>query len=1149
MPFTAEQVDEVIAKFEKCAQRQSANKASEVKLRAAERDLLQAAEGVRDMLVQALKWDRAFLLEIFGGGCKRFHCLRQIIDSVELSEMHANDQRWKHLSDAMVTIEEVLKQLGMFRPFSRKTLSLEIVNYKGHRERFLPGARVSMKPVVVGNLTGYSVEPDLPASLELNASSGDITGILKQGIEIAETLYNITAQGVDIEDAIATYELRFAVAFPAPKSLAYAVPSECYTGEVVIWPADVQGGAPSSWTVAPELPAGLFLDKRTGAIAGTPSAVSEPIEYTVTASNTSGQAVVTLNMGICLAPPLSVSYPGSVPEFSIGGVVYLTPEVAMKTSETNRKAPSAKWQNVRKKLLPRQTAPGGLVRMPSMRFSVEPALPSGLVLAPKTGRLLGTPTEPAEETTYNIVCKTNGGEVSTSLTFGVKLKPPSGLEFPTACPVLFTGQAVTLQPTVDGLTQQWSVEPELPKGLHLDPVLGTISGMPTEVVPEKTFVVTAKNSEGSCEAELKFAVQRAAPSGLAYPALEPEFPVHQSIALQPTVVGEVEQFSVEPELPKGLSLHPGTGVISGTAEESSESKSYTVTARNESGAATSTLTFGLTVMPPQSLTYPQVDDMYAVGENVKLDPKVVGGATSWTVEPHLPKGMELDESTGRISGAPVNVVDEKSYVVTAMNESGGTSVVLTFAVTAPKPEGLSYPAVREEYIVDDQVLLEPELSSGVDGVTFSVKPNLPRSLKLDPETGVISGVVAAAVDQKTYTITATNPGGSTTAELTFACTTQVDAITGVNQHFAMMVEEVTDIAEMVQEPAKNINIGNWMVWMVHRAWLNDPALTMLDFTGKHMPPPHNEPRIAPKLMKAMAHNTHLLSLQLSNSCMMTPQGHQLAASLRKNNTLQVINIENNNLDAASLKEILDALRESSNSSLAQLKFNCQKTLGESFGRQVEESAADLMEKNQSIVKLGFCCSDAHWRLTIDRALLRNNDLARRRRKGSISTAMEDDTPAQEKPLSGLLLSTAPDSAVWEVFDEEDERVLLVRGYVANSRRLPTKDQLQSYAKGRGKSLPYSAVAPLTKAFGTKLLNAMLYGQVTCTDAYGAAFEGTLRNWSEKNERWSLDVWQSDGTRFNFVADKQPTIETSQELATWLQVVDTPTSVARKPSDK
>ncbi|MEI7689236.1 MAG: putative Ig domain-containing protein [Candidatus Nomurabacteria bacterium] len=48
------------------------------------------------------------------------------------------------------------------------------------------------------------------------------------------------------------------------------------------------------------------------------------------------------------------------------------------------------------------------------------------------------------------------------------------------------------------------------------------------------------------------------------------------------------------------------------------------------------------------------------------------------------------------------------------------------------------------------------------GVAYSVSPSLPTGLSLDTSTGIISGTPSEVTGQATYTITASNPGGSTT---------------------------------------------------------------------------------------------------------------------------------------------------------------------------------------------------------------------------------------------------------------------------------------------------------------------------------------------------------------------------------------------------
>jgi hypothetical protein len=85
-----------------------------------------------------------------------------------------------------------------------------------------------------------------------------------------------------------------------PSGLAYASNPADYLAGQAITPnvPSVGGGTPTAWSVAPTLPAGLALDAATGTLTGTPTALSGPAEYLVTAGNAAGSATAALTIAV-----------------------------------------------------------------------------------------------------------------------------------------------------------------------------------------------------------------------------------------------------------------------------------------------------------------------------------------------------------------------------------------------------------------------------------------------------------------------------------------------------------------------------------------------------------------------------------------------------------------------------------------------------------------------------------------------------------------------------------------------------------------------------------------------------------------------------------------------------------------------------------
>mmetsp|Transcript_17402 Transcript_17402/g.41247 ORF Transcript_17402/g.41247 Transcript_17402/m.41247 type:complete len:937 (-) Transcript_17402:65-2875(-) len=926
MSYTPEQVDKLIVQLEKNVQRQLDTVNSAVKGVAAERDLLSTAEAARDLLLKAVKGEKDYLDQVFGGSCERIGRLRRCLDPPQFSDMHKKDPRWQNLRAVIETVEAVLRDLGTFKPWE-------------------------------------------PPELE------------------------------------------------APKKVSYSLRRRISPGRDLRIKPELEGGEVNSFQVSPNLPEGLELDSATGIISGT--------------------------------------------------------------------------------------------------------LPLGKLV---------------DEATYRVTAKNDSGEAQAELTFSVKETPPVGLSYPNAQSCITVNQVISWAPSTDcGDSSSWAVSPDLPAGLVLDPTSGRLTGAATEISPEKTYEISASNSGGKAMAVMTLEVRPGRPKSPAYH-------VEGSLVL---FVGEETDmmpedsnnpditFSISPSLPPGLSFDEATGRIYGTPTEAQATTDFEVTANNYCGSES--VSFPITVRPekPHNLRYPSMHSCYVLGDEPLILPEVDGTVKEYSVAPALPEGLLFDATTGGISGTCTSVCDE-AFVITALGEDGETSTEVKLTVVLPAPANFSYPMASFSYAVGEPMTIEPELEG--PGCSFSVEPALPEGVSLDASTGLISGTPAGESPETTYTVTATNESGSIDTTFTFQVeeTQTVDA-EAIDQNFAAKLEEIDDLADLnaVEEPSKVKSFGDWMIWMVHRAHLNDPTLTDFNFNNLHMPPPHMEERIAPKLVKAMAHNTHITTLSLVNSNLHKGEGCLLAESLKSNNTVLHVNLENNCLDSAAVRNIAECIAQNSDSKLESLRVAQQKQVGNSFGRPVEEAFGQLLEKNERLLRLGFVCSDAHWRNLIDRALLRNNDFARRRRK-KMQGGEEDEVQAEEKSLSRLVLLTPPQKPLSEMSGSQEPSQRAVQGFVAAHRKFPTPTQLQAYGKSNGMPLKYSELSPALQEFLASVLDAARGTEVTVADAFEVDTSGTMKSWSIKNSNWSLDIWTSD-KRFLYKspAGKQPSVTISESWAAWL----------------
>lgn len=175
------------------------------------------------------------------------------------------------------------------------------------------------------------------------------------------------------------------------------------------------------------------------------------------------------------------------------------------------------------------------------------------------------------------------------------------------------------------------------------------------------------------------------PSALSYPSA---VSTYNGASWAPTVTAAGTLiYSISPALTGGLSFNSGTGVIGGQATGVVASATYTITATNNFGNTTTTVTFGTAGIAPTAFSYtPAALASYTTGTAITPLAAVItlnSGTATYTVSPSLPAGLALDPATGGISGTPTAVTAGTVYTVKATTEFGFTTRLITFATTAP----------------------------------------------------------------------------------------------------------------------------------------------------------------------------------------------------------------------------------------------------------------------------------------------------------------------------------------------------------------------------------------------------------------------------------------------------------------------------------
>ncbi|MEI2717515.1 MAG: putative Ig domain-containing protein [Candidatus Nanopelagicales bacterium] len=295
-----------------------------------------------------------------------------------------------------------------------------------------------------------------------------------------------------------------------------------------------------------------------------------------------------------------------------------------------------------------------------------------------------------------------------------------------------------LNPISRGILDPTFAASGLPAGLAIDPDSGEISGVPAREGKSSVTVTATDPNEDDYSTELTITVVKSSVTPtIGYPRAKAQAG-RAMTPLTPQVTGMSPPVSVTAVgLPAGLSVNRATGVISGTPSQVG-TFTPTVTAVAVQGTATTTVSLEITSGPVVPyVAYPNAQGV-AGSPLVPLTPYTAGltGSLAFTGS-GLPDGLTLDSGTGVVSGTPTTP-GSSSVTVTVTGAEGTATTTFSARITgSPLPKRLAYPTVRgQQHQRIDPVVPQ---TSGLTGSLRYTARNLPRGLRIDPGTGVLTG--------------------------------------------------------------------------------------------------------------------------------------------------------------------------------------------------------------------------------------------------------------------------------------------------------------------------------------------------------------------------------------------------------------------------
>ena len=512
------------------------------------------------------------------------------------------------------------------------------------------GIYIDISATNTGGVVTYSISPAIDNGLSFNTTDGTISGT---PTAVTVVTYTVTASNIS---GNSTATIKITVNPVAPNISLSTTTITAVVGIAIdnITVANT-GGTATSYAISPALNVGLSFSTETGAISGTPSAVSSAMQYTVTASNVTGTDSATIEIAVNPQAPNIAFSPAT-----ITAIVGIYVDI-------------------------RATNTGGVAT-----YSISPAIANNLSFNTETGSISGTPTA-VTLATYTVTASNVTG--TDSATIEITVNPPAPIiELLPATITATVGEAIgniTVNNT-GGTATSYAISPAIGNGLSFSTATGIISGTPTTTTAGNSieWTIIAINETGNGTATFDIIINPAAPNiSLSVATFTAVVKTAISgIIITNSAGQELTTCTSNPTLPAGISIvvsaDKSTCEFSGTPSTTQDAQTYIITATNITASSTDTIS--ITVNPELPII-----SLSAATVNAELDMAITditvinsgGTPTSYAISDTLSAGLSFSTTTGTISGTPNSTATAIIYTVTATNITGTDSATLSLSIT------------------------------------------------------------------------------------------------------------------------------------------------------------------------------------------------------------------------------------------------------------------------------------------------------------------------------------------------------------------------------------------------------------------------------------------------------------------------------------